>query len=435
MTDAAVPLTAPPRYTVGPVEQAVAEAVDAGVFMHSADDVDYDGRHVHIDGAKLLNFGCCSYLDLELREELREGAIEAVRRFGTQFSSSRSYLQLSLYDALEDAVEAMTGGYALVAPTTTLAHIAALPMIAEPGDALIIDKSAHSSLHTAVGLLRSVAISPLQHSRMDLLEEEVARLSKTHSRIWYVIDGLYSMFGDFAPIDELERLLGAYPKLHLYIDDAHSTSWTGKTGRGFALDRLRDRSRTVVALGFAKAFAVGGAALVFPTREEKLRVRRIGGPMMFSGPLQPPLLGAALASARLQLRPEFAELQRDLGARIDHTLSVGRELGIQFSSTDRTPIFYVRFGAMEAALDVVRRLRDQGIYVCFAAFPAVPKNQAGVRFTLSLHNSFADIDRLLEAMSKETTRLGLSTGAAPASSEGLQSGTVATVRPLAPSRG
>lgn len=434
MTDAAIPLSALPRYSVGPAEQSVADAVDAGVIMHTVDDVDYDGRHVHIEGAKLLNFGCCSYLNLELREELREGAIEAVRRFGTQFSSSRSYLQLSLYEPLEAALEAMTGGYALVAPTTTLAHIAALPMVTEPGDALIIDKSAHTSLHTAVGLLRQITLSALPHSRMDLLEEEVARLSKTHQRVWYVIDGLYSMLGDFAPIDEIERLLEAYPKLHLYVDDAHSTSWTGKTGRGFALDRLRDWSRTVVALGFAKAFAVGGAALVFPTNEEKMRVRRVGGPMMFSGPLQPPLLGAALASARLQLRPEFADLQRELGARIDHTISVGRELGIPFASTDRTPIFFVKFGASDVAFDVVRRLREQGVYVCVSAFPAVPKNQAGLRFTISLHNSFGDIDHLLDVMSRETKRLGMSPGTAPSSEVVLQSGTVATVRPFDPSR-
>ena len=284
-----------PAHTAAAAERSVADAAQAGVVLQTVDDVPYDGRHVQIDERVLLNFGSCSYLGLEQRPELKRGAIEATERFGTQFSYSRVYLQLPLYTQLESVLETITGGYSLVAPSTTLAHIAALPVLIEEGDAAIIDKSAHASLHTAVALLRSIPVHAIPHNGLELLDAEIGRLSATHRRVWFIFDGLYSMLGDFAPLDQLAALLEKYPRLHLYVDEAHCTSWVGKNGRGYTLDRLPDLSRVVVALGFAKAFAVGGAALIFASDEDRQRVRRCGGPMLFSGPLQPPILGAALA--------------------------------------------------------------------------------------------------------------------------------------------
>jgi 7-keto-8-aminopelargonate synthetase-like enzyme len=410
---------APPR-RVSAADQSVSEAIDAGVIMQTVDDAEYTGRHVEIGGRKLLNFGSCSYLGLEQRHELKRGAIDATLRFGTQFSYSRAYLQLPLYKELEDLMGTITGGYSLVAPSTTLAHIAALPVLIETGDAVVIDQFAHASLQMATGLLRSIPVQPVRHNRIDLLDEKLARLTKSHRRVWYVLDGLYSMLGDLAPLEKIAALLEKYPQLHLYVDDAHCTSWIGKNGRGYALEHLPDTSRVVVALGFAKAFAVGGAALVFSTDEERQRVRRCGGPMLFSGPLQPPLLGAAVASAKLHVEPGFSDLQRGLAERIDRALGLAEELGVPLASRDRTPVFFVRCGPSQVAFDLVLALRERGFYVSVSVFPAVPQNQAGVRFTLSLHNTPADIDGLMTGLADETRRLGV----APASGTVRSAGAV-----------
>jgi 7-keto-8-aminopelargonate synthetase-like enzyme len=398
-----------PAHTVVASDQSVAEAVSAGVIMQTLDDVVYNGRHVDIDGRHLLNFGCCSYLGLEHRPELTRGAIAATERFGTQFSCSRAYMELPLYPELESLVASMTNGYVLVAPSTTLAHIAALPVLVQHGDAVLIDQFAHASLHTAVTLLRSNTVQPFRHNRFDQLEAKITRLAETHARVWLVIDGLYSMTGDLAPMDRVADLLARHPALHVYIDDAHATSWLGRNGRGHALSRLKDRRRVVVALGFAKAFGVGGAALVFSDEEDRMRVRRCGGPMLFSGPLQPPLLGAAVASAKLHLQPEFSLLQQALADRIDRTLDFAKETGVPFVNGDPTPIFFVRFGVASAAMSAVTSLRRQGIYTCVSVFPAVPQNQAGLRITISLHNTVSDIEQLMTALAAETRRFGLGT--------------------------
>lgn len=419
-----------PAHTVATADRSVAEAVRAGLIMQTLDDVAYDGRTVQMDGQTLLNFGSCSYLGLEQREDLKRGAIEATKRFGTQFSYSRAYLQLPLYTQLETLVGQMTEGHALVAPSTTLGHIAALPVLVEPGDAVIVDQFAHASLHTALALLKSIPVHPVRHGRVELLEQKIERLARVHRRVWLVVDGLYSMLGDFAPLDRIGVLLEKYPQLHLYVDDAHCTSWYGKYGRGYALDRLRDKSRVVVALGFAKAFAVGGAALVFSNEEDLLRVRRCGGPMLFSGPLQPPLLGAAVASAELHLKPEFERLQQELYERIDRTLALASRLDIHFASNDRTPIFFLRCGPAAETFALAKALRKRDIYVSVSVFPAVPHNRSGIRFTVSLCNSMADVDYLMTTLATEVRKLasGEAQRVSPAMAPPTESGIIPAVR-------
>ncbi len=398
-----------PAHLTPLIDRSVRDAADAGIMMLTVDDAEYDGRFVEIDGIRLRNFGSCSYLGLDQRTELKEGAIEAVRRYGTQFSISRAYLQSPLYEALESALETMTGGVALLAPTTTLGHMAALPVLIQPDDAVLVDHFTHTSVHMATSLLGTVPVAEVRHNDMEQLDREIARLARSHRRVFYLVDGLYSMHGDFAPFQDIAELLEKHPQLHVYVDDAHSTSWLGTHGRGSALERLPDRSRVYVALSLNKAFSAAGAALIFSNAEDKARVRRCGGPMLFSGPIQPPMLGAALASANLHLDPDFGKLQRALADRIRLTLSLSEELRLPLSDRAPSPVFFVRCGPLEAMFELAQALRVRGFYACPSGFPAVPRDQAGIRFTLSLHNTEADIRELLDAFATEMKRLRLAT--------------------------
>lgn len=394
-----------PSHLTEVIDHTVRMGAQADVLMQRADDVPYNGRTVRIGGDELLNFGGCSYLGLELRDELIEGAISALRKFGTQLSFSRAFLESPLYAELEHTLEQMTGGHVLATPSTSLGHIAALPALVGEGDVVIIDKAAHASLHTAVLLLKGVPVVCVDHNDVAQLEETIATLSRLHNHVWYLLDGLYSMHGDVAPFADIERLYARYPSLHLYVDDAHGTSWSGLHGRGHALAALPCRERLVVALSLNKAFSAAGGALVFADAELRDRVRRTGGPMLFSGPIQPPMLGAALASAKLHLTPEHSELQSALLARIALANSLARQHQIELASEDETPIFFVRCGELDKTFELVRALRGAGMYVCPGMFPAVARDKGGVRFTVSLHNSLADIDLLMTTIAEEQTRL------------------------------
>jgi 7-keto-8-aminopelargonate synthetase-like enzyme len=374
------------------------ELCDAGLVLQTGSSA--NGRYVGVDGKRYLSFGSCSYMSLETRPELRDAAHEAIDRWGTQFHFSRVYVQCPLYEELESCLASMTGRPTLVAASTSLAHMAALPVLIEDGDSVVIDQFAHASLHTALRLVPTAPLEIVRHNRMDLLDAALTRLAPTSKRIWYVADGLYSMLGDFADFEALKQLLDAHPKLRLYIDDAHGTSWTGAHGRGAALEHFASDPRVVVALSLNKAFSAAGGALAVPSEAMKLRIRRAGSTMLFSGPIQPPMLGAAVGSARLHLSAELPSLQRELAAKIAHAARALERHELVVGAPARSPIFQLHCDSSRVTRAIVTRMRDLGHYCCAVTFPAVPVNRPGIRFTICRHNLSEDIDSFVAALAE-----------------------------------
>jgi 7-keto-8-aminopelargonate synthetase-like enzyme len=378
-------------------------AREHGIGLLEAEDERLDGRSVRVGGRRLLQFCSCSYLGLELDPRLVEGAIDAARRFGTQFSVSRAFLSAPPYAELEARLDALTGGFCVVTPNTTLASAAALPSLVREGDAVLLDHQVHMTVQQAVPLLQRLgaAVELVRHGALERVEARLRELRGRHPRVWLLLDGVYSMHGDLAPIEALAWLLGRYEQLHLYVDDAHGTSWTGRHGRGHALEHLRgaERERAVVALSLNKSFGAGGGCLVLPDEAARRRVRHTAGPLLFTGPLQPPTLGAALASARVHASPELERLQAELGERIGHANARCRELGLPLLFPhERVPIRFVGLGPRAASVAMARHLRERGLLASCALFPAVPAHQTGIRFTLTRHHALEDVDRLLEEM-------------------------------------
>lgn len=396
-----------PEQRLDVLDDMLRGAADRGLLMRTPDDEPLDGRTITLNGRSVISYGSCSYLGLELDPRLQEAVAAATRRYGTQFSSSRTYLQAPAYLELEERLSEMFGGYALMAPSTTLGHISALPVLVESTDAVIIDQQVHHSVQTAVNLVRpkGTPVEMIRHSDLGQLEEAIERLRRRHRRVWYLIDGIYSMFADYAPHAELAALLERCEQLHLYADDSHGIGWTGRHGRGPTLERLGPHPRLIVAGSLNKAFAAAGGALVFPDAELRRRVRTLGGPMIFSGPVQPPMLGAARAAVEIHLSDELVERQRALRQRIDLCTARLREAGLPLASADPAPIRYVTLGLPQVAEQAVDRLLTDGMYANLAIFPAVPMKQAGVRFTLTLHHSLADVDALCDALARHVPEL------------------------------
>lgn len=381
----------------------VSAAVDAGVIMRSAQSE--SGRFVSLDGDRLLNFGSCSYMALEARPELREAAHRAIDDYGTQFHFSRAYVQCPLYLELEALLEQMTGRPVVVAASTSLGHMAALPVLIRDGDFVVIDQFAHASLHSAVKLIPGVSLEILRHNRMDQLDALLTRLKDHQGHVWYLADGLYSMLGDCAPWADLKDLLDRHDKLRLYIDDAHATSCFGKHGRGLALEHFGGDERVVVALSLNKAFSAAGGVIAVSSREMADRIRRCGGPMLFSGPIQPPMLGAAVGSARLHTSSEFPRLQAELHDRIAQCVALVGERDLQLAGIQHTPIFQTQCDSPRVVFNVAKLMQERGFLCCICVFPAVPMNRPGIRFTISRHNHQGDIIAFVDAL-EECLALG-----------------------------
>lgn len=383
------------------ISRTVQTARSLGVMHQHTEDASLDGRTITLGGQRLLNFGSCSYLGLELDERIRTAATEAVHRYGTTFSSSRAYVSLGLYRELEDLLEDLFSAPVIVTPTTTLGHLAAIPALVRDDDAVIIDSAVHESVRMAAQLVagRGTALTTVAHNDLDALERLVRRLTAAgHHRVWYLADGVYSMYGDLAPLEGIGRLLDDHPQLRLYIDDAHGMSWTGRHGRGHALEHLGPHPRQVVAVSLSKSFAAGGAALIFGNPEEREQVLHTGQTLIFGGPVPPASLGAAVASARIHASHEIADRQAALRDRIASTKQRLTDLGLPLVNRDETPIAFVGVGSEPSVMELHRRLRAEGLFVNASAFPAVPPGRGGIRFTTTLHQRRADADHLVDAL-------------------------------------
>jgi 7-keto-8-aminopelargonate synthetase-like enzyme len=127
------------------IAKRVSEGISHGLTQRTTEDELYNGRTICLKGKHLLNFSLCSYLGLELDAWLKEGTIDAVTRYGTQFAlSSRSHLSATPYSELEAMLEELFEGYVLATPTTTLEHIAALPVLIQEGDVIVLDQIVHN---------------------------------------------------------------------------------------------------------------------------------------------------------------------------------------------------------------------------------------------------------------------------------------------------
>lgn len=367
----------------------------------------WNGKHLSIAGNDLLNFGTCGYLGLETNPLLINKAIEYTKRYGTQFSISRAYVTSQNNLDLEDKLNQIFEGHkTIVFSSTTLAHIAVLPIVVGVNDTIILDQQAHVSMQTAAQLMaaKSVPIDVIRHNNLEMLERKIQALRDKHDKIWYIIDGVYSMYGDLAPLDELNELAKKYPSLHFYVDDAHGMSWNGKNGCGCVFEKFKDNKKTMLITTMAKGFGSLGGIVVFPNDETYQRVNIHGGPLAYSHPIAPAIIGASIASAEIHLSKEIYNIQNELKDKIAYCNELLNQTDLPILSNPETPIYFVGTGQPNVGYNLNKRILDEGFYVNIGMFPAVAVKNTGLRFTLTNHISKEDIKAFITTLNYHYTK-------------------------------
>lgn len=382
---------------IATVESLHRDARARGLFFQYSEDTELHDRAITLFGQPLTSFASCSYLGLEHHPALVAGVHDAVDRYGTQFSVSRGYLSVGLYRELEELLERMFEAPILVTPTTTLGHQAFFDATITEKDAVLLDHQVHASVHRAATLAKSggAHVELVNHESLERSLDRARELSRTHRTVWFCTDGVTSMYGDLAPVSLLRALLDVAPNVRLYVDDAHGMSWAGKHGRGSFLSRMPLGDRTVVAVSLNKAFSGSGGAIVFPSVEERDKVRMCGGTMTFSGPIQPPMLGACVASARVHLSDEIVERQRKLRDLVGYANETFEAAGLPLLVENESPIFFVRCGIPRISAEVAQRVAKDGLYVNVSMYPSVPMRRSGIRVSITAAHTPADIDRVV----------------------------------------
>jgi 7-keto-8-aminopelargonate synthetase-like enzyme len=388
-----------------------------GVFHLTAENLACDGRSLVVNGKNLVTFGSCSYLGLETDVRLKTASCEAVLRYGTQFPSSRAYVSAPLYARLEQVLGQIFEGRPLtVASTTSLGHMAALPVLITERDAVIYDLFVHASVQAVLPTLREqgTMCEAVPHNQLAVVESRARELAMTHDRVFYLCDGIYSMHGDQVDVPALYALLDRLPQLHAYIDDAHGMAFAGRHGAGSVLGVHGGHERAVVVLSMAKAMGAAGAVIVTPTEELRETIFSCGSTMIFSGPMQPALLGAAVASAEILASPEIHTMQAEVMDRIQSFDSLARSEGLKVSGSPSTPIRFLDLGAEDTAIDLAAAMQSAGYFVNVAVFPAVARGHAGVRLVFTRHHTHQDVVGLVNELSRAIHRRPRSSWRAPA---------------------
>lgn len=391
-----------PDKIINLVNDIVINAENRGVARLVIENESANGSKIQLHNRELISFGSYSYLALETDKRLKDAAIAGIEKFGLQYPSSRVYTSLPAYAELESLFKEIFGAPVVLTTSLSLGHAGVMPVIIQREDILILDQHVHSSVQDAAQRLKakSVELNILRHNDMEALEQKIIQFSTKYEKVWYALDGIYSMYGDVAPLKELYALLEKYPSFYLYVDDAHGVSSYGKNGSGWVLDQIEFHERMVLTTGMAKAFGTMGGIFAIKDPELYQHARNCTGSLIFSGGQSVPVLAASVASAKIHLSEEITVRQDALADKIYYCHKLLKDAGLPDVSDPKTPIFFIALGLLRVGYNIVKKMIDDGFYVNLASFPAVSESCTGIRFTITLNHSMEDIEQLVDTLVK-----------------------------------
>lgn len=345
-----------------------------------------------IGGAEVLLAGTNNYLGLTFSEECTTAAKDAIDRHGTATTGSRlANGTFAVHVELEEALKAFFGAASAAVFTTGYqANLASLSALGGRGDHLLIDADSHACIYDGCRLSDAETYR-FRHNSPEDLAKRLSRLPDTGARM-VVIEGLYSMLGDVAPVAEFVEVAHAHNAM-LYVDEAHSVGCFGPTGRGVAeaqgvLDKVDFISGT-----FSKSFAsIGGFCISRHAEFDQMRLT--SRPYLFTASGTPSAVAAARAALDVIAGPK--RLERSLWARVNQLYAGLTEAGFQPVSPPG-PIMAVERPDDRLAMREWNALMDAGIYVNLMIPPATPQGKSLLRISMSAAHTEADVDRIIGA--------------------------------------
>jgi 8-amino-7-oxononanoate synthase len=360
-----------------------------------------EGTEVAVEDRNIIMIGSNNYLGLTTHPAVRKATKAAVDQYGTSCTGSR-FLNgtLRLHQELEARLAAFVGKEAaLVFSTGMQTNLGAISALIGRNDVVIIDRESHASIVDGCRLGMG-SIKRFRHNDMAHLERILKRLPDSAGRL-VIVDGVYSMGGDIAPLDQIIPLCKEYGA-RIYVDDAHSLGVLGN-GRGTAVHFGMTDDVDLIMGTFSKSFAsiggfIAGAADIINYIQYEAR------PFMFSASL--PAHNAMTVMTALEImenEPEHVEQLWDNGRKMLDGLNA---LGFNTGQTE-TPIIPIIIGEDFPTLLTWRLLFEHGVYTNPVLSPAVPPGQSLLRTSYMATHTNEQLDRALDVMASVGRQLGL----------------------------
>ena len=379
------------------------------------DDIDWKLRILQgpstawcsIDGKKVLMLCSNNYLGLSNHPKLKEAAIRAIQSHGVGSGSVRSIAgNMDLHAELERRLARFKEAEAsLVYQTGFAANAGLIPQLVGEGDLVVSDELNHGSIIDGVRLSRAERAVFKHADPLDLQRvlEDAERHVPVYRRVLVITDGVFSMDGDIAPLDQIARLASEHGAM-LYVDDAHGEGVLGEGGRGIVSHFKLDRKMVHVEMGtFSKAFGVVGGHISGSQDLVRFAYNK-SRTFLLSGSHPPPVAAACTAAVDvLENEPHHV---RKLWDNTEHFRKAMTDLGFDLGRS-RTPIIPVMVGESGVAKKLSAKLLDQGVFALPITFPMVAHDKARIRTMMNAQLTTEDLDFAIAAFSKAGSELGV----------------------------
>ena len=355
-----------------------------------------------IDGQEMIMLSANNYLNLATHPKVVEASIEATRKYGAGSGSVRAiagtldlHLEAERLCAQFKQVEST-----LIYSAGYTANVGLIPtLVRGPEDVIISDELNHGSIIDGVRLTKA-SRAVYQHNDMDALEN-ILKQHKDSDRKLIITDGVFSMDGDIAPLDEITELAEAHDAM-IFVDDCHGEGVLGE-GRGIVA-HFGLQGRVTFEIGsYSKALGVQGG-IVAGSEDVRRHALNHSRSWLLSGS-QPPGVAAAQKAAVEVLMTEPQHVKR-LWSNTDYFRSELESLGFDTGMSE-TPIIPVMCGESSLAQELSSALREQGVMVGAIVFPMVARDGARVRNQLSAGLSDENLDEILRVYEIAGKSIGL----------------------------
>ena len=352
--------------------------------------------HSVVDGKEVIMLCSNNYLNLSNHPRLVQSAIDAAKQYGAGSGSVRAIAgTMKLHMEVEQRLAQFKHTEAsLIYQTGFAANAGLIPQLIGKGDVIISDELNHGSIIDGVRLTKADR-AVYKHCDMGELEKVMQECDKKYNRILVITDGVFSMDGDVAPMDEIVNIASEYGAM-TYVDDAHGEGVIGPEGRGIGA-HFGIEGKIDVEMGtFSKAYGVVGG-LIAGSRNLVNFAYNKSRTWLLSGSHPPAVAGAQIAAIDvLETEPEHVQkLWENTNYFKKELQSMGFDTG---EST--TPITPVIVGESSKAKELSSRLYDEGIFALPIVFPMVARDKARIRTMMNAGLSKEDLNFTLEKFEK-----------------------------------
>ena len=374
------------------IERELNSLREQGLFTNIRTIESAQGAWLTVDGKNVLNFSSNNYLGLANHPSLVQAAQEAVEKYGVGPGAVRTIAgTMSLHNQLERRLANLKRVEAAITFQSGFnANLAAIPALVGKEDVIYSDELNHASIIDGCRL-SGAKIVRFAHANAEDLAEKVEGTIEDYRRAIIITDGVFSMDGDVAPLDEIQPVAEEYGCL-LMVDDAHGEGVLGEGGRGI-VNHFKLHGKVDVEVGtMSKAFGVvGGVVAGSQSIVDWLKQR--GRPFLFSSAMTVPDTAACLAA--IDLLEESTELVDRLWSNTDYFKSNMASLGFD-TGTSTTPITPIMLGEAPLAQEFSHLLFERGVFAMALGYPTVPKGKARIRVMISASHSGDNLDQALD---------------------------------------